>query len=296
MAIPQGFETEADGATSWETAERTGAARRFAIRLPPIPREHGAWVILYAPMAFGFAVSHAFAPLRWSLLIGTATCAYLAREAAALTIRRRPRPDTRFWLWIWSLLTLAGALPLLAPNPAPLATIGALAISLFLIHTGGMMMGRLDRSVWGEMLGVAALALTAPAAFAVSTGGLSAAAWLCWIACVLFYGSSIFTVKMLVAAIRWKRHRDVSIHRKIVRDSLVYHSSLVVALSAVMLVLGRRAALWLAVAYLPAIVRAAAAAWRLTPAPPPFKRIGILEMVYSVWFSGCMVAVANLLR
>lgn len=258
---------------------------------PPIPHEHGAWVILYSPMILGFAASSAVAPVRWLLLGLAVTGVFLGREAAGLLLRRREKSGTAFWLGVYVALFLAGALPLiLYYHITSLVQIGALAILLFCIHSYWLLRGRQDRSQWGEILGVGALTLTAPAAVAVSTGSLTALAWLLWAACLLYYSSSIFTVKMYLSAAKSKRDWSESKRRKAGRDCFSYHLLLTVAVGLAAFRLGGREGFWLTAAYLPALARAFRAVAMLTPVLPPLKRVGVLETVLALWFTGCLLA------
>src|SRR5260221_355224 len=83
-------------------------ANRLAIGRPPIPHEHGAWVILYAPILLGFAAAGAVPALPFLLLVVTVTAAAL-RRALSDTDRRRLGRDTL----VYHALLLS-ALPLMA--------------------------------------------------------------------------------------------------------------------------------------------------------------------------------------
>src|SRR5690349_19282818 len=103
---------------------------------PPLPQEHGAWVMLYVPLLIGFAVAGEWTPLRWLLLTLAVTGAFLARDAAGLLLRRRGKPGTRFWLCLYSAILIAGALPLLwVYRVWSLLMIGLLVAALFGLHS-----------------------------------------------------------------------------------------------------------------------------------------------------------------
>src|SRR5690242_7076943 len=80
---------------------------------PPIPHEHGAWVILYAPLVLGFCAAHTVNPVLWLVLTLAVTGLFLAREAAGLLLRRRGKVGSSIWLCAYSAIFLSGALPLL---------------------------------------------------------------------------------------------------------------------------------------------------------------------------------------
>src|SRR5581483_11988835 len=99
---------------------------------PPIPHEHGAWVILYAPLFIALAATPPFALAPSLLLVLAVTGLFLAREAAGRPLLRSYR-------------RLA------------LLHVGLLVVGLFALHALLLLWParkRLDRSQWGEILGV----------------------------------------------------------------------------------------------------------------------------------------------
>lgn len=273
--------------------EATSAASR--IGRPPIPHEHGAWVILYGSMMLGFGAAKRGISLPCLLLLASVTGAFLTREAAALLLRRRGRQGTGFWFGVYLTLFGGGALPLLLVyRITALYWIGALMALLFGLHSALLLRKRLDRSQWGEILGVGALTLTAPAASIVATHRLENSAWLLWGACLLFFSSGIFTVKMYLNAVKARREWCEAKRRELGRDTRCYHLLLAGALLLTALRIGGSASLWLVAAYLPALIRAAHAYARLTPQLPSLKRVGMRETLLAFWFIGCLLAATRM--
>lgn len=261
---------------------------------PPVPHEHGAWVILYCSLLLGFGAAAGAAPLRWLLICLAVTGAFLAQEAAGLLVRRRGKPGTGFWLGVYLALCLTGAVPLLAVyHVTSLLLIGVLAALLFGIHSLLRLHKRLDRSQWGEILGVSALTLTAPAAYAAATGTLHSVAWLVWVACLLYFSSGIFTVKMYLNAVRAKHDWSNARRSDIGRDALQYHLLLTVLLLVAAFRLSGNERCWLLAAYLPALVRAFRGWAHLTPVLPSLKRVGMQEALLALWFMGCLLAMVR---
>jgi len=275
------------------TRKATAAIGR-GIGRPPFPREHGAWVILYCSLFLGLAAAGGSTPARWLLVIVTVTGAFLTREAAGLLLRRRGGTSVGFWFWVYMALFLAGALPLLFwYRVVSLLLIGGLAALLFAFHSALLMRGRLDRSQWGEILGVGALALTAPAGYATAAGRLDGVAWLIWAACLLYFSSGIFMVKMFLSAAKWKRDWSDEKRRAVGRQTLQYHLILAGLLILFALRVGGSASAWVAAAYLPALFRALKGWSALTPVLPPLKRVGIQEAALAIWFTGCLLAAVS---
>ena len=63
----------------------------------PLPREHGAWVMLYAPLLTGLVVYNIH-PLMCLLLIAMATAVFFAQNALGLLLRERGDAQTWWWL------------------------------------------------------------------------------------------------------------------------------------------------------------------------------------------------------
>src|SRR5690242_15197088 len=80
---------------------------------PPVPHEHGAWVILYVSLIVGFGAAKVFAPILWLTLSVTVTGVFLSREAIGLLIRRRGKEGTSIWAVFYVLLAVGSGIPLL---------------------------------------------------------------------------------------------------------------------------------------------------------------------------------------
>ena len=137
-----------------------------------------------------------------------------------------------------------------------------------------------------ELSTVAVLSLSGPAAVIAAQGTVTATAWLLWLACSLYFASSVYYVKMLVCRARhcspgqrtpWSCGRGV----------ISYHI-LLVALLVVYAVVWRPSVLGaaaIATAYAPALVRVFVAWMRPWQGMPPLKRVGIWEIAYAVFFA-----------
>ena len=272
---------------------------RLTLTGPPIPKEHGAWVILYAPMVLGFAAANRLAPLEWLLTTITVTSLFLGREAASLILRGRKKHGTWLWAVIFSIAALASGFYMLAIfSKVPLLVVGFTALLLFSIHSLLLKYSgrkRLDRTEWGEILGVAALTLTAPAAYVSATGYLDLRAVITWLACVAYYSSSIFYVKMWLAAAKLKKSWCETSRKKAGVQNNVYNVMLVIAvgISASQLEPAKSAIAVLS-AFAPAIIRSARGYHILSPQLPPLRKIGLQETLYAVWFTALMAVALRL--
>lgn len=280
----------------------TARSLRSSLRIgrPPIPHEHGAWVILYAPAIITLAVARPFLPIPALLFIVAITGLFLARHAVGLLIRKRAKEGTSFWLGVYLVAAAASTTPLLfVYQRLALLQVGLGVVALFVIHvllSAWPSRRRLDRSVWGEILAVGALAMTAPGAYAVARGILEVVAWYLWAACVLYFSSSVFYVKMLLAAGKMRGEPGWRERWNLGRDNVIYHVLLLLIVSVAAAQIGGWSGVLVAVAYAPILLRAFGGWARLSNRLPPLRRVGFAETFYSLWFTGFLVAALHVGR
>lgn len=271
---------------------------RFTPGAPPIPREHGAWVMLYAPLLIGLAGVQPFQAVPALLLILAVTGAFLAQNAAGLLIKPRPKPGTAFWTAVFTTVMAASGLTLLVGYGRwELLWIGAATLALFGVHAAllkGPVMFRMDRFQWSQLLAVGGLALTAPAAFVVAQGHISPMAWLVWGASVLYFGSGVFNVNMHFAAAKHKGELDRAGKRAASRDNVIYHGLMAVILIAVLPQLPVVAAVLAALGYAPVLGRGLYATVTLTKKLPSLKQVGLRETAFACWFALCLIVALQL--
>lgn len=182
-------------------AERIGdsTSRRL---LPPIPSEHGAWVMLAAALSTPVAVAVArgtastTGPLRFGLFAVLSVLALLFREALR-RLDRHEEPDLRRRLRR-ILAVEAAAIVLVAATLAALAgpwwALSVLAVPAVVADV------RVRRRGWpvplgGELSGVAALSVAVPAGtLALEIGGADAALLL-WLLFLGFHVGSVLRVQ-----------------------------------------------------------------------------------------------------
>jgi len=258
----------------------------------PLPREHGAWVMLYAPVIIAaFRIgSVSFTP--FLLLLCVITGAFLSRHAAELVLRGKGDDKTKIWLFFYLLITfLSGGSLMLRDDFRGLWMIFCAAMILFALHAWLSVIPsrkRLDRTVWGELLGIAALCLTGPATWIVCTTHAPFESWLEWGACLLFFGSGIFHVKMLLESGKLAKQNTPEMYQRIVGPSRLYHL-LVIPLALLPVCFVGARGLWIAISFLPVTYRA----WKGILHPsyriPPLRKVGYMETLYSVWFICCII-------
>jgi hypothetical protein len=246
-----------------------------------LPREHGAWGMLYVPLLLGTLVGGGFSS---SVLLLTlaATFLFVSREPALAWLRARQRgkdgrAGARALALYLGLAALPGA-PLLLLRGywglAPLAVAGLLLLALNLRGA----LRREERTIAGEVLAIAGLTLTAPAAYYVASGGnWNGASFALWALSMAYFTSSVLYVKhRILTRTQHTEERD-----RARRHSALYHG----ALAAVLLsTVAARMGDWLLfLAFAPVLGRAF---WHLAWPSRELRlqRIGWLEVGYSVVF------------
>ncbi|MBI4294722.1 MAG: YwiC-like family protein [Chloroflexi bacterium] len=267
--------------------------RRWLLPRLLVNREYGAWAMLLVPAITGMGIAGGWSA-RIPLFLGAIFCLYLARYPLFLWSRS---PSSRLPAgWLFSLavsLVLGGTLAaplILRYRLWWLLPLGALALAILLFHLY-LARRRWDRSVAGEFLGVLGLALSAPAGYYTLTGSLDPRAWLLWLVCAAFFGSSIFYVKMKVEYPLRRRKAVLTSKSQFVAPLWVYHGG-VLATTAI---LGRLGVvpLWTFLAFLPIAAQALAGGLNLGHRPN-LKRLGLTQLGHSLLFAALLIAIFRL--
>jgi len=231
---------------------------------PPMPREHGAWGILLVPFATATGISGI-----WNLPVTLLLVSVLSFFIARMSFLKQQ------WKWAGLLLAVSAiaAAPLLFVwHRWWLVAFGAVAAPLAFRKT--------ERHIAIQLLAMTGLTLTAPAAWYVATGKFDAMAWKLWLLNSLYFAGGFFFVKMHLAAAIQRTTTGVR------TGTIAYHAALVAALAT--LVLTGQIAWPVTLAFVPAVLRAAVGAWRLTP-KLQIKRLAWTEVVLSVLFAVSLI-------
>lgn len=254
-------------------------AKKFST---PIPREHGAWALLYGPFIVA-AASLSIFNLRLAVLLITITGLFLAHEPLSKFSRisrhgvaEGLKEHWAKWLGIYLSLSLPGACFLIISYrlwylvPIGIAVGVLLAIHLLLISK------KKERKVAGELIGVLGLTATAPVTCYVLSGELSYEAFLLWLLNILFFAGGIFFVKMRVSRFL----KPAKFRVRALQCGSYY-------LGVLIILIGMVIAGWISpliiLAYSPVIVRAF---WSIFVAEDKLnlRRIGYTEVLYTVCF------------
>ncbi len=246
-----------------------------------LPKEHGAWAMLYVPFVLGVLVAGRI-NLPVPLLLLTVTALFISRESLLIWWRARRRkrsaPDAARMLLIYFSLAAVGGLWLLFGYRLWwLAPLGLFGLGLLTLN-GNQGAQLADRSLRNELLAIVGLTLTAPAAYYAASGLWNERALWLWALSATYFISSVFYLKLRVARLH-PRGQNAALQAG--RHCLIYHSFLLSAL--LLLWLTGSLPIFALVAFAPAVARAF---WDLIK---PTQRInltraGIFEIAYSLVF------------
>lgn len=247
-----------------------------------LPREHGAWAILIAPILVGLLGAPVFSPAAATLFCLAALAAFLIRSPLQALLAKPG--DRRAWGWLafYGVLTVGSFLPLIV-------IMGCWKLALFAVPALLLMAENLTAnksgrrfSAFNEGAGVLGLCLGAPAAYYAASFRLEPRAWELWLLCSAFFLGPIFYVKM--AALQHRAVADKSALPALDsmrRRSLAYHGAVLAAvvLWAVNGGVPVLAALPFAASFIKSVLRGSH-----EPARVDFKSLGYMEVAYSVLF------------
>lgn len=166
---------------------------------PTVSPDHGVYVVLLVSFLTGTAAAQHWT---WatSLALICAFCGFQAEHPLAIQIRQRKtwKPRCVVWGSVYGGISLAIASYLYWRtgdlfSPLLWIYLGAIAA---LVYDSFSIWGRSQKSVVNELITFAAVSLSAPFTYIVTTNSVSLIAVGLWLLNTLFFSSSIFTVKL----------------------------------------------------------------------------------------------------
>jgi hypothetical protein len=261
-----------------------------------IPREHGAWGLLFVPLFTGFVAGFAPAYRIWSLLLFT-LC------AVSLFFLRTP------------VESLLGMGPLVARTPGQRRTalvaaagFGFLASACLIVLIGKerysalLLLGAasgctfIARAVLrkirrtrmlSQVVGALGLTCTAPAAYYIGTGHLDRHAMVLWAVNCIFAGNQIHFVQLRIHSAR-----AITFSEKFDRGKLFFMAQVALLPALILASLLHELAPLVIIAFVPAVLRGSNWFFRKTE-PLDVKRLGWAEMKHGIAF-GILLAIAFL--
>ncbi|MDE2489716.1 MAG: YwiC-like family protein, partial [Elusimicrobia bacterium] len=196
-----------------------------------MPREHGSWALLIAPLLAGLIAAGGGAPGPLALLFAAALSAFLFRPALLDALGGPPSSFLKPALF--GALAAAAFAPLLLVDRLWSLLVLAVPAAAALTLNVRWMRGRRAFSWLNEVSGVLVLCLGAPAAFDAARGRLDASAWTAWALCALFFVGPVFFVKL--AALQHRAAAGAAAPAavsRLARASLAFHAAAFAAVAA----------------------------------------------------------------
>jgi len=262
-----------------------------------VPREHGAWGLLFVPLFTGVIVGAASAQRVWPLVLFAlvALCLFWLRTPAESLLGSTPLSAQtnaeRRVAWIACLglaFISAGCLAGLFWNGRnrELLIFGGVAGLAFAAQTALMKQGRNLRMA-AQLVGAIGLTSTAPAAYYVASGHLDLRAWVLWTANWMFAANQIHYVQLRIHTVR-----AATFEEKCQRGWPFFVGQVLVVMALMAAVYMRTIPALVACAFLPALARGFWWFFR-PPQPLQVRSLGWSEMKQGVAF-GILFAVASI--
>lgn len=247
-----------------------------------IPREHGAWAMWIVPMLSAAIVS-SFS-LNFFFLFVCFTLLYVVHHPVVSMIKRKSllKGDDTVSVAAFVLpALLLGIVLVVFAGRVWLLLFGAAEIAIFVFSIKAFL-DREQRSFLNELTVVAALTLSAPAAYYAITDLIDLKAIVLYVLNFLFFGSSVFYVKMRIEFLRTKGiWKDGAGNARVMM--LVYHLLLIaIVLSAGILGVVN---VWVLLGYVPMVIQVAAGTFS-KETRMNFTRLGVALIAQSVIFLG----------
>jgi hypothetical protein len=247
-----------------------------------LPKEHGAWAILIAPIMVGLLGAPSVSPAAATMFVLGSLAVFLSRTPLQALLAKPGDRRARGWLAFYAALAAGAFVPLilllgcwkLLYFAAPSA---ALLVQNLLMNKSGKRF-----SAFNEAAGVFGLCLGAPAAYYAASFTLDARAWSLWLLCSIFFLGPIFYVKM--AALQHRAVADPAALPALAlmrRRSTIYHALGLAGVAAWAASGGISAAA--VIPFIAALLKTAQRGFR-GPERVDFKELGYSEVGYSVLF------------
>ncbi|MFQ5577215.1 MAG: YwiC-like family protein [Anaerolineae bacterium] len=260
---------------------------------PPLPKEHGSWAMLVVPLLTGLAVAPGW---RWRALalLAAALGFFLLRFPLATLVKTRARKNAaraeqlRWAAVCGGVTAISGGWLVVGQKLWGLAAMGAAGVLLVIFHLW-LVARRREMSVAGQLAGIAGLALGAPMACYTAAGVLNGTAALLWLANTLYFGGTVFYIKLKVRQQPRLPAPERPVRRLLkARACLAYQTFALTVI--ILLVTLQKAPLLIPLAFAPATVKVLHGAWRWQDKKTlNLVRLGVTEIVHSVTFAALVI-------
>jgi hypothetical protein len=246
------------------------------------------------PLIIGFAVAGMW-PWRSVLLILAALDLFMLRFPIDTVIKTRKRPQSdRTWLIQWaisygSIAAICGGWLVIADRLYALIGFGVIGAALLLYHWW-LVDRRKEMSAMGELAGIFGLAMGAPLAYYTATGQLNGTALALWIVNALYFGGTVFYIKLKVRQQPRLLAPDRVSERLVkAKACLSYQSVVLTILIGLVAVTGLPTLVVLAFVPMTVKVLIGATRWQ-DKKSLSLPKLGVIEMVHAALFAVLIIA------
>jgi hypothetical protein len=267
--------------------------RLFGMGRPIVPKEHGAWAVLYGSFLAGAGVAGRVTFPVVCLLVGITAATFangsltiLARSPAG-PVHAERRRQALTWFLLYGAAAAAAFVPLLSIFRMTFLLPFGLAAAFFLVARAVLIGKHEDRSLIGELVGTAGLSMVGAIAHAVAAGEVRPIGTVLWLLLFLFFASGIFYVRMRVYGMVAQRKGVTTASNPARWSCVLFHALLIVVVPALLLT---RVIPWpVLLAFAPALWRAAVGLTR-EEVRLDLRRLGWSEVAVAVSFVLLLIA------
>lgn len=277
--------------SSITAAVQPGLKAKVNLRFkPPLPKEHGSWAMLAVPLLISLAIAPAW---RWSSLLAVVAVIglFLVRYPLETMIKTKRRDSVLIvWAIIYASLTiLCGGWLLVIDRLIWLIPIGLIGAALVLLRWR-LALRRQEMSALGELSGIAALALGAPIVYYAVSGQLDWTALALWLINSLYFGGTVFYIKLKVRQQPRVPAPD-RISERLIKAKACLTYQAVTLIIVVVLGLLQSVPMLIPLAFVPMTLKVLVGAYHWQDKHSlSLPRLGIIELVHSVLFAALVMA------
>ena len=260
---------------------------------PLVPKEHGIWAVLYGSFLVGVGVAGRVTLPVVLCLVGITAAAFANGSLPILVrantheVHRERRRHARTWILLYGATAATALAPLLLVFRMTFLLPFGVGAAFFLLLRAFLIWERGERTLIGELVGVAGLTMVGPVAHAVSTGEIRPISAVLWLLLFLFFASGVFYVRMRIHGLVAERKGVIAGSNPGRWPCALYHAVLTMVVPVLFLA---RVIPWpVLLAFAPAVWRAAAALNR-HEARLDLRRLGWSEVAVATAFVLILIA------